>query len=265
MAENEPTVVGADGVAEGHETAVQDNPTTTDTGPDLTQDVLKLRKALESERKLKQDVERRLAQFADLDPDEARDALKTAAKARDAQGKTQDRAKVENDARLAQIEAKHENESKTWKDREDFLLGQIQRNLVDTETATAIAACGANVALLTPHVKAAIKLDSDPDGNYVTRVVGENGEPLVTRESGKTGDMSVREYVDTMMREKFPVAFPGTGSSGSGATGADHSIISGGSVRISSKDARDARKYRAAKEKAEKHGLQFIVEQDELR
>lgn len=268
MAENEPTVVGTDGIADGHNTAVQDTPETgsrSDPGPDLAQDVAKLRAALQAERKLKREAESRLAEFADISPDEAREALKSAAKAREAQDRTKDRVEKDNEARLSQIEAKHEKESGSWKKREEFLLGQIQRNLVDSAVSAAIAEAGANVALLSPHVKAAIKLDTDKDGNYAVRVAGEDGEPLVTLESGKTGDMSVREYVDTVMREKFPMAFPGTGNSGTGATGSDRSVISGGAVRISSKDARDARKYREAKTKAEKHGLQFIVEQDELR
>ena len=74
---------------------------------------------------------------------------------------------------------------------------------------------------------------------------------------GKGNAMSIEQLVEKMKSsEVYARAFDGSGAKGSGATngGGGSGAKGSGSFKISSTDAKDTSKYRAAREAAEKAG-----------
>jgi len=193
------------------------------------EDVSGLKSALSAERKARREAAGFLALYGDYDEkaltfDPRVDAgeydrlKKQVDKLKDA--KPDEKAKAEWEARVTQLEEKHTGELGK-KDKElDRVNAQIRKLLINSKATEAISKHAPKaVELLMPHVERACRLEQDSEGNYAVRVLDENGNPAITRGEG-TGDMTIAEYVDTVLRGKYPDAFPGSGATGSGATGA---------------------------------------------
>lgn len=202
-------------------------------------DTQALHSALSAERKARREAVGYLKLYGDYDErafsfDPKVDAgeyskLKSQAeKLKDA--KPDEKAKAERESWEKQVLDKHQAEI-TKKDEElKRINGQIRNLLITSKATEAIAKHAPDaVDLLMPHVQSAAKLDTDNGGDYVVRVTGADGGPIVTRKPGNTGDMDIDEYVGTILRERFPKAYPGSGATGSGATGSD---AGGGGVKV---------------------------------
>jgi hypothetical protein len=194
-------------------------------------DTQALHSALSAERKARREAVGYLKTYGDYDEKAFSfepkvdageyDTLKAKmAKLKDA--KPDERAKAEWEARMAQLEEKHGGELAS-KDKELAQVnGQITKLLITSKATEAIAKHAPDaVDLLMPHVQSATSIERNGGGDYIVRVSGPDGGPIVTRKAGQTGDMDIDEYVETVLRERFPKAYPGSGATGSGATGGD--------------------------------------------
>lgn len=87
--------------------------------------------------------------------------------------------------------------------------------------ALAIKKLGGDVDLLLPHVQSAVEIERvDQEGKspqFVPRIKAPTGG---FRLSEKSQDpMTLEEFVSGDLKNRFPAAFPGSGSSGGGSTG----------------------------------------------
>lgn len=199
------------------------------------EDVTGLKSALSKANQKVHDFEKR---FKNLDPDEARAAIAAAKQAQEDKAKTKKQDDTaELDARLKQIEEKHQAELEEKEQAYQALHDQVTAVLIDRDAISALSASDAkdNVNLLLPHVKSAARLEKDKDGNYVVRMVGPDGNILISPKSGSVEPMTISEYVSTTLAEQFPGAFAGSGATGGGFQGANGGPGKKGSRRDYSK------------------------------
>jgi hypothetical protein len=96
------------------------------------------------------------------------------------------------------------------------LRSSLEKKLVDAEATAAIAAAKAPAKVLLPHIKAQVKVVEE-DGEYVVHVVDSKGNQRIGDAKGTP--MTIAQLVDEMKTDpEFAVLFPGTGSSGGGAS-----------------------------------------------
>ena len=102
----------------------------------------------------------------------------------------------------------------------------IQRRVAEAELRKAIAAQGGDADLLIPHAMPFVTVRETDDD--FEAVLMEKGQPLVA--DGRGTPMAFEQFVTERLVPKYPRAFDGTGSSGSGAT---KSVASGaGTQRV---------------------------------
>lgn len=92
--------------------------------------------------------------------------------------------------------------------------GTLRTHLMEAAAKTAIAEAKGKVKPLLPYVLQKLSFVNE-NGQYVVRVVDEDGETRVTKD-GK--DMGIRELVEELKSDNdFSALFDGTGTSGSGS------------------------------------------------
>lgn len=133
---------------------------------------------------------------------------------------------------------------------------QLKRDRIRAEAAQALAKHKGDAALLMPHIESALSAVETESGDYKVRVVGPDGSEMWSKASGSAGDpMPVEEYVSSVLKQRFPSAFEGTGSSGSGATGSARAGGTNGRYIISAAEARkDPRAFQRVEAEAIKAG-----------
>ena len=229
------------------------------------EDVGGLKSALSAERKARREAASYLSLYGDyddksleftptVDADEYGRLKKQVEKLKDA--KPDEKAKAEREAWEKQVLEKHSGELES-KDKElEQVNAQIRKLLITSKATAAISKHAPNaVDLLMPHVERATRIEKNGNGDYVVRVLDDNGNPAITRGEG-TGDMDIAEYVDVVLRDKYPYAFPGSGATGSGATGTTGtSGGTGGPLYVSHTEIQNnPGRYRELKAQAEKEG-----------
>lgn len=228
-------------------------------------DVTNLQTALTKERTTAKDFSRKLKEYEGLDAKAAREALEFKTKF-DA-GELTDEAKArltEKEKQLAekfeaqkkQLEESHTAVQSKAKEREDFLTRNLHQAMVTSTVRTAIAASSGNTALLEPYVQQRIKLVEE-DGKFITQVIGDNGQPLLSRKTGATtAPMTVDEFVSSLKDNKtFAAAFAGSGSSGTGSSGSSSSTRGeDNEFTLTREEAKDVHRYRDMRERAAKAG-----------
>lgn len=159
----------------------------------------------------------------------------------------------EIDSAIKQVRDQYEGKLATSAQQiteKDGMIDQLARHSAATQ---AIAAVGASVDLLLPHV-----LER-------TRTIIENGKPKAVVVN-PDGTQRIRDALGTPMTlddliaemgkiDKFAPAFPATIPDGSGARNKPGGGGGAASVKISRADAKDAQKYQNAKAQAEKLGV----------
>lgn len=158
--------------------------------------------------------------FAGLDPEAAKAAMQRVAELEAEMEKGGGKlTKDEREAIRKSVADAYEKEKQALIAERDALDAGLRDYIVENAATAAIAKHGANLKLLMPHVKGAIRAVKGDDGKYRPRVVGADGTELPSRVSGSAHlPMAPDEYVGSMLKSEYPEAFPGTGSSGSGAT-----------------------------------------------
>lgn len=224
------------------------------------EDVQGLKSSLAKERENVGKLEADLKKFEDIDPKKARDAL---SKVEEMAGWTpEEKVREQIEAREKKLVEKHSRELEERDSKVSTLTTQLEKHLVESAATAALTKHKGNVELLLPHVRSQVRVEADKEGNFTARVVGPDGTPRLSPKQGSTDQMSIDELVETMREmPTYAAAFEGTGASGSGAGGSTgRSGSQSGPHRISYKDAKEPRKYRAAKERAEKAGATLEVE-----
>lgn len=129
----------------------------------------------------------------------------------------------------------------------------IDRLVRESAAVAAIAKMEANATLLLPHVLKHTRTEWQ-NGQPTAVVIGKDGAPRIKDHLGTP--MTIEDLVAEMAKdETYAPAFPAKLPSGGGAKPNGGGGGGGGSVKISRADAKDARKYQAARAQAEKAGV----------
>lgn len=189
------------------------------TGPTAA-DVEKLQKALNAERRRSKGLEAKLAPFAEIDAE----ALKAfmARPSDEGKGDATERDKFE--AQMRRQAEQHEAEKAKWAQDSQSKEARLAKQEVRFERARAMAKSQVASDLIALHLDTVLKPVLNDQGEYDVRVIGEDGNELYSRVSGRTHEyMRADEYLSTVAREKYPEVFPGSGQSGSGSAGSQRS------------------------------------------
>ena len=112
-----------------------------------------------------------------------------------------------------QLKEQHAKELDTEKQKGEKLARSLDDYLVRAAAIQAIADADGEVDLLLPHVRSRLRVVENENGHFA-RVVDGSGNPMVEDGQGKA--MTIDTLVAGEMKEKFPSAFKGVGSSGGG-------------------------------------------------
>ena len=176
-----------------------------------------LKSALGKERSTREQLERDVVRFKDIDPDKAREALERWAEFQAIDpAKEADRiADTKFNAAKDQLVKKHGDEIKTREDRIARLTGAVDGLTRKQQATAAIADAKGAVELLLPHVLAHTKVKETEAGDFIIEVVDAAGDVRIGNTKGEP--MTVKELVAEMRgSESFSRAFDGDGQSGSG-------------------------------------------------
>lgn len=175
-------------------------------------DVSPLKNALASERKLKEQYEKR-AKIADkldnlgINPDD----LENIIAGKQGAGKKSD---DENEKIRKQISDQYTKEIETYKNTNQKLAGRLQASVVEDVAIRALVEEKGSVDLLLPHIKSMVKVEFDEEYNPVVKVYDRDGQPLVDRDGKYFTVKDLVKYLKT--QDVFARAFEGEGRSGGG-------------------------------------------------
>lgn len=168
--------------------------------------------------------------FKDINPDAAIAAMARVAELESEIEKGAGKlTKEEREAIKKSVSEAYEKERATWekekaelsKERDDY-DAQLREHIIEHAATAAIAKFGANARLLGPHVKQSLRAVKGENGKYVARVVNPDGTERYSQQPGSSHNfMAAEELVGSVMKsdKDFADVFPGSGASGSGATG----------------------------------------------
>ncbi len=152
----------------------------------------------------------RLKAYEGVDPDEHK-RLKAAAEEADRKKAT---AEGDFKALEKQLIERHQGELSAREQKMQKMQRAIDKRLVQAQMASAIAKYEGEVDLLMPYAERFARV-KETDDDFEAFIADEKGNPLVA--DGKATPMSFEAFVEQVLMQKFPRAFKGTGSSGSGA------------------------------------------------
>lgn len=217
------------------------------------EDTSGLKSALEKERKAAREYERKIRAWQELGktPEEIAELLEAQKKAEEERAtKAGEWEKLK-----AQILEKHAAELGKKDEEIKRMRGTLERYLIEAAATDAIASAKGVPALLLPHVRNAARVVED-NGEYVVRIVDAKGDPRVNAQGGF---LTIKDLVEEMRAsDVFGRAFDGTGKSG-GATPPSPGKATAGPIMLSRADAKDHAKYLAAREAAEKAGVELQI------
>lgn len=226
-----------------------------------------LKKALETERNTTKQLKEQAKRFENLDPDEAREAMRKVQefanfdpekKAAEALKEKERQLKLSLDEERKKLTDKHTQELTAEKERSKNLSAQLREHMVVTAATKAITDAKGAVPLLLPIVQSQVRMRED-NGRLIAEVIGADGQSRLSPKSGSTDPMTIAELVQELAgNESYARAFDGSGASGSGASGGGAGTggtkASFGALVLSEADSKDPVKYRAARERAHKEG-----------
>lgn len=225
------------------------------------EDVKGLKDSLESERTRVRENERHLAElkakFGDMDPEEARKALERIRKAGGDLSKDE-AVQAQIQAAIKELKTAHEKEKSSLAEQVTKLTGSVRRLVVRNRLQEAITKAEGNAELLMPHAEAFADVDGlETDNPRLVFLSDDRKSRRPSLKSGVDALMDADEFVESLLKPRFPPAFKGPGARGSGKTGDNADRFANGRVTISREDAKDAGKYQAAQARAEKAGQEF--------
>ncbi len=223
------------------------------------EDIGGLKRALERQTGRADEYERLNKDFADLDPQTARNAL---SKVEEMQNWTPEQKVQEQiDSIKEQLESKHASEKDEWAGERKQLTDDVSTLLIDSEFTTILATdeYKGSPKLLLPHIHERVKVVRGENGKPELRVVDAEGRAMISRKPGNNEAMGRRELLKELMQDpEIAPGFSGSGASGSGARG-DGSIPRGHARKLTQQEANDPAAYRRMKAEAEKSGVDFLT------
>ena len=204
------------------------------------EDVSGLKSALGAERTKREQYERDVIKFKDLDPDKARAAL---AKLAELEGidPTKEADKIANskfEAAKAQLLEKHSTEIGQRDERNKFLTGAVDNLLREQRATAALAAAKGNVEVLLPHILSATRT-VEKDGKFVVEVIDKAGNIRIADAKGTPMDLDA--LVAEMRESKtFAANFEGDGQGGGGKQPDGHKTYTKGDFGGNPTDRRAA-------------------------
>jgi len=147
--------------------------------------------------------------------------------------KPEDKVREQMKAREDELTAKHRTELEKVANENKDLVGQIESVLADGAIATALTKfelMEGGATLLTPHIRAQIKVAKNDQGKYAAQVMNADGKtPRMTQKSNDTSNMGIEELVSIMSKDKtFASCFKAKPASGPGKPGSRQPQPSGG-------------------------------------
>lgn len=211
--------------------------------PGLTKnrdEILKEKKALEEQLKLMKDVD-------------AEEYVRLKKEAEEAARKRDEEAGNWRNLEKQLLE-KHNTELGKRDQRIEKLGKALNKELVESKAAQAIAKAKGVPTLLLPHVSRSIKVvENEQTGDFTPTVIDPvTGQTRIGDTKGTP--MTIEQLVEEMRtQDVYSRAFEATGAGGSGSQGGGGGAGAGG-VKLTREQARDTSLYRQARERAEKSG-----------
>jgi hypothetical protein len=187
----------------------------TPVGTVALEDVGGLKSSLMKERKEREIAVNALKKFEGIeDPEAAKEALTKLDEVKN--WKPDEKVEQMMKARTADLVTKHKKELDAKDTEFNSVEKQLQKHLIDDAITKAVIAEKGKVNILSPHLRAHVKM-KNVNGIRVPSVVDEAGNERVNN-SGNL--MTIQELVsEYKANEEFAVAFEATGTTGSGGGG----------------------------------------------
>lgn len=239
----------------------------------------KLQRALQEERKTRDELKKNLDAFKDEDGNlivaaDAHTAIKELEELGD-EATVDAKVKAGLQAKEKQLQDKYTAQERQLLEKHQEELGKLNTNLtattaqlqvalIDQEATLAITEAEGSPELLLPIIRGNSRMVRSEDGKHQVEVIGTDGNARLSQKPGTgTELMTIGEYVSLLKEDdKFGRAFESSGASGSGANNQDShkSTTSGKPFHISAADAKVHAKYTVAKEAADKAGQALIIQ-----
>ena len=188
-----------------------------------------LKSALEKERANVKELSKKTSDFADLDPQKAREAISKVEAMKD--WKPEDKVKELVNQRLAEQKALLDKDLMKERTEKEELFKQVDITLRQSEAQKVLSELKGNATLLMPHILSQTQTVKNADGSYSSVVVDAAGNPRVGGNDGS--NMTIRQLVENMYADDaYAGAFEGSGNSGTGATGNTNRGAGGGSKKM---------------------------------
>ena len=214
-------------------------------------DIGGLKKVLQEVKAERKDLREKLKGFDGIDVEAARDALSKMDEV--ANWTPADKLAEVVERETKKLVDKHTGEMKSKDEREASLVRELDKLLIESQAVSALAKFKGNQDLLLPIILAN-SMREEVEGKHFARVRDEQGNILISQKTGSHGPMEIEEYVEAMTKDpRYQVAFEGSEATGSGFKKSAGTGSAGG-YTISEADARDHKKYTAAREAATKAG-----------
>jgi len=221
------------------------------------EDVSGLQSTLSKLKKTNAELKSQTSTLDGFDMEAAKQALERVKALEGNEGKTKEQIEA---VRKNMTEA-FEKEKAKLSESNASLEKELHQHLVRSAAALALGKHSADADLLMPHIEGSVKPVRGDDGRHALRVLNPDGSEALSKLSGKSSEpMSVEEYVGSVLKTRFPAAFPGSGANGSGAPGSSRTGSGGnGRFTISAEQARDARAFERVFNEAAKAGQQVTI------
>lgn len=181
------------------------------------EDVTGLKTALGKERTTREQLEKTVVKFKDLDPDRARTALAELEELKklDPTAEADKIANTKFEAAKSQLLEKHGQEIGQRDERIGKLTGSVDKLVRRSAAVQAIAEAKGSVELLLPHVLGATRVKEGDDGEFSVEIIDAAGNVRIGNSKGEPMTLAglLAEMRET---EAFGRAFDGDGQSGSG-------------------------------------------------
>lgn len=204
---------------------------TTPSGVDLRiVPVQGLQSALTAEREAVKELKAKVKNFEGIDPDKARDALTRIEKFDSGQLDAKDKAtldKLKTDleaqytSRADAVTKKMQEQLEAEQSKAEKYLNALRNSTLDSAISQACAQHKANVKLLRYPIKERTRIEIGEDGTPSIAVLDDRGSVMLTRKGNSTDNMSLSEFVGTVLKEDpdYASVFEGSGAAGSGRGG----------------------------------------------
>ncbi len=215
------------------------------------QDVSGLKKARGMEQAQVKNLEAKAKalgeKFGDLDPEEAREAMRVLGEMGGLEGN--EKLQKELAAKVEAAEKKFVADKKTletgwaktateYEEANAALTTQLTKELISSEAVQAITSEGGSVKLLLPIVEKHCKVEKQDNGSFAVRIYDDEGVPFLSTKQGSTDPGTVVEYVSEMKKSKdYAPGFAGTNASGAGGGRAGQTRGPGGKTTITREQA----------------------------